>query len=465
MQDRVESAQFEWRLLLLIPAFLLIALHLFTVLSHDITSLVIDHRVVFSLFFCLYFLIGASVASFEQDDPAKFNVTGLPINEHFLLLTDAINLIGFGVALGVSTVFRSVYLETKVGHLADMLNQKLVISSRTVCVLLICIGFVAKAYLFLNVVSQNLEPISGIYHLLALALPFGIFTFVLSEEQLHFKTMCGVVLLVAASSLIGLLLFSKFDCIAPIGALLIAYSLRKNSILVLALTVLFCIWMLGELAGAIQYSRDRLFDVGGADALARFVFFIDGLIAAHTAPEPTIYEPHGSVTTDYFLWGRFSFTEPQIFAVQLYEQGDPSSEWLLWPWVFVPRFLDETKPIMSLAGQILFSKMLPRTGSSVSVGIFVDGYYNGGWLGVFVFSSVAGWILSCTSVIAKVVQYKKSIVLYPLLAVGVYIGFKVDGFWITDYLAPFIALAYALACLMGAWWLLGAISSTAKAKY
>ena len=464
LQNAVESDQFEWRLLLIIPAILLISLCLFSVLSDDIASVVIDHRVVFSLFFCLYFLIGASVASFEQDDPAKFNVTGLPINEQFLWLTDAINLIGFGIALGVSTIFRPVYLEAKIGHLAETLNQKLAISSRTLCALLICIGFVAKVYLFLNVVSQNLETISGIYHYLALALPFGIFVFVLFEEQLYFKTMCGLALLVAGSSLIGVLLFSKFDVRAPAGAFFAAYSVRKKSILTLALTIVGCIGILGELAGAIQYSRDRLLDLGSADALTRFDIFIDGMTAARSAAESSIYAAHGDNTTDYFLWGRFSFTEPQIFAVQLYEQGQPSLDWFLWPWVFVPRFLDEAKPIMSLAGQILFSKMLPRTGSSVSIGIFVDGYYNGGWLGVIIFSGVAGWILSCTSAIAKVVQHKQSVVLYPLLAVGLYIGFKVDGFWITDYLAPFITLAYALTGLMGAWWLLGFISTIGQTK-
>lgn len=460
LHNTVESDQFEWRLLLIIPAILLIASRLFAVLRDDIACVVIDHRVVFSLFFCLYFLIGASVASFEQDDPEKFNVTGLPINEEFLLLTDAINLIGFGVALGVSTIFRPVYLEGKIGHLAETLNQRLVISSRSLCGLLICIGFVAKVYLFLNAVTQNLAPISGVYHYLALALPFGIFVFVLFEKQLHFKIICSLVFLVAVSSLIGVVLFSKFDVMTPVGALFAAYSVRKKSILMLALTILGCIGLLGELAGAIQYSRDRLFDLGGADVLTRFDIFIDGMIAARSAAESS----HGYNTTDYFLWGRFSFTEPQIFAVQQYEQGEPSLDWLLWPWVFVPRFLDEAKPIMSLAGQILFSKMLPRTGSSVSIGIFVDGYYNGGWLGVIVFSSVAGWILSCTSAIAKVVQDKQSVVLYPLLAVGLYIGFKVDGFWITDYLAPFITLAYALTCLMGVWWLFGFISSIGHTK-
>jgi hypothetical protein len=262
----------------------------------------------------------------------------------------------------------------------------------------------------------------------------------------------------------GVMLFSKFDVIVPLGAFLGAYSLRNKSTFWTVLTILGCIYLLGELAGAIQYSRDRLIELGMADFWTRINIFIDGMIAAQSSTVSNIFAVHGENTTDYFLWGRFSFTEPQIAAVQLYEKGYPSADWLLWPWTFVPRFLNEAKPIMSLAGQTLFSQMLPRTGSSVSIGIFVDGYYHGGWLGVFLFSIVAGCILSCTSAIAKAIEYKKCAVLYPLFAVGLYIGFRVDGFFLTDYLAPFIALGYVLAGLMCACWLVGFISSIGKTK-
>ncbi len=461
-QQIVESHQFEWRLLFLIPAFLFIALCLFVIVREDISSALVDHRVVFTLFFCLYFLLGASVATFEQDDPAKFNVTGLPINEQLLLMVDAINLVGFGLALGVSTVFRSRYLVARVAHLADTLNKNLNMPPRTLGGLLICIGSIAKLYLFLNVINQNIEPVSGSYHYFALALPFGIFFYVLFVEQLSLKMASCLVLIAAGSSLIGVILFSKFDAIAPISAFLGAYSLRNKSTLGTVLTIVGCIYLLGELAGAIQYSRHRLIELGTADALTRITIFLDGMIAAHSSAASNVGAAHGDNTTDYFLWGRFSFTEPQIVAIQLYEQGYSSSDWLLWPWTFIPRFLNEAKPVMSLAGQTLFSMMFPRTGSSVSIGIFVDGFYNSGWLGVFVFSILAGWILACTSAVAKVVEYKKCFVLYPLLAVGLYIGFKVDGFWLTDYMAPFIALGYALAGLMGACWLLGFIFSIGK---
>ena len=463
-QQIVESHQFEWRLLFLIPAFILIALCLFVIVRDDISSALVDHRVIFTLFFCLYFLVGASVATFEQDDPAKFNVTGLPINEQLLLMVDAINIVGFGLALGASTVFRSGYLVARVAHVADTINKNLIIPPRALGGLLICIGCIAKLYLFLNVLNQKIEPVSGAYHYLALALPFGIFFYVLCVEQLCFKTISCLALVALASSLIGLVLFSKFDVIVPISAFLAAYSLRNKSTFGAVLTIVGCIYLFGELAGAIQYSRDRLIELGGADASTRINIFFDGMTAVHSAVASKMGAAHGDDTTDYFLWGRFSFTEPQMVATELYEQGYPSSDWLLWLWTFIPRFLNEAKPVMSLAGPALFSMMLPRTGSSVSIGIFVDGFYNGGWLGVFVFSILAGWILACTSAVSKTVEHKKCFVLYPLLAVGLYIGFKVDGFWLTDVMAPFIALVYALVGLMVACWLLGFISSIGKTQ-
>jgi hypothetical protein len=50
------------------------------------------------------------------------------------------------------------------------------------------------------------------------------------------------------------------------------------------------------------------------------------------------------------------------------------------------------------------------------------------------------------------------------LAIGPYIAFKVDGFWLNDYVSPFVALIYALAGLQIIFWFLGVISSFGKTK-
>ncbi len=463
-QQIVESHQFEWRLLFLIPAFILIALCLFVIVREDISSALVDHRVVFTLFFCLYFLLGASVATFEQDDPAKFNVTGLPINEQLVLLIDAINLIGFGIALGVSLVVRPVYLLDFLERLTQTFNRRLGLSPLLFAGSLICIGFIAKFYIFLTVLNESSDPVAGALHYLALALPFGIFLTILTADEIRLKTMCWLAGLVFASSLIGVMLFSKLDIIAPICAVFFAYVLRNKSMFTAVLTIVVCIQLLSELGGPIQFSRDRLLELGGASALVRIEIFVDGLIAANDTFTTRMNGVYGENTTDYFLGARFSFTEPQIAAIQLYEHGYSSSDWLLLPWTFVPRIFNEAKPVMSLAGQTLFNLMINRTGSSVSVGIFVDGFYNGGWVGMFVFSAVSGWILAYTSAVSKVIYFKKCFLLYPVLAIGLYIAFKVDGFWLNDYVSPFVALLYLLVGLRVASWLLDAMSSVGRTK-
>ena len=114
-------------------------------------------------------------------------------------------------------------------------------------------------------------------------------------------------------------------------------------------------------------------------------------------------------------------------------------------WLIVPRVLYPDKPIITGSGPALFERMTGSTGTSVSTGMFIDGYYNAGTVGFFVIAILFGWSLAFYSAIGKGVVRGRGDLMYPLVAFGIYRGLRVDGAVISDLFGGFIIYAVLLA--------------------
>ena len=66
------------------------------------------------------------------------------------------------------------------------------------------------------------------------------------------------------------------------------------------------------------------------------------------------------------------------------------------------------------------------------MGVFVSGYYNGGWIGLSVISLVCGMILRQISYLSRVIVETGSHLLYPFVLFGVYMAFRIDGHFLDD---------------------------------
>lgn len=146
----------------------------------------------------------------------------------------------------------------------------------------------------------------------------------------------------------------------------------------------------------------------------------------------------------YNSWGRFCYLPPQVTAMNYYDEGEGGDELKLIPWIFVPRIVNPNKPIITQSGSNLYTKITGNVGSSTGQGIFSSGYYNGGWLGVFLASALCGWLLAQASAIANAIITRRAVLLLPFALLGVYMAFRIDGDFLADYMGTFIYLLYPL---------------------
>ena len=102
-------------------------------------------------------------------------------------------------------------------------------------------------------------------------------------------------------------------------------------------------------------------------------------------------------------------------AIDFYDKGDGSKLYQKILWFLVPRILNKEKPNLSLSNKELFEKITDLTGSHKSAGIFPDGYYNLGWPGVVISSTIFGFFLLLSSIIIKVIYYQRIYILFFLL--------------------------------------------------
>ena len=116
---------------------------------------------------------------------------------------------------------------------------------------------------------------------------------------------------------------------------------------------------------------------------------------------------------------------------------------LMW-WVAVPRFLAPQKPEITKTGRELYEKITGRTGSADGQGIFASGYYHGGWFGLVLASALCGWIIAQTSAIARAIHLNRALLMLPFSLLGLFIAFRIDGDFVSDYLGAFMFILYPI---------------------
>lgn len=301
------------------------------------------------------------------------------------------------------------------------------------------VGGLARLVVVSNDYSSDAEVISVLWRILDKTLLLFVFVALLYEGKFR-RAIQGVAILVGMSlSLIGLLGLSKQEFALPLLAIIGGIAFRTNSRFILLGGCASVYLVLSVVAEPIQYGRSNL------DTLLVKLSFTDRIKLIengfHTLQDIEINER-------YSIWSRTSYVTAQAAAVNFYDSGNGDDEYLKLPWVFVPRFVYSDKPTIGTESGIeLNYKVYGTRTSSLGVGPFVDGYYNLGWFG-FIFSSVlVGGIVSQTSAIAKLIYERKLILLYPIMFMGLFVSFRIDGTMAGDYLGIFVVISYVLVVL------------------
>lgn len=227
---------------------------------------------------------------------------------------------------------------------------------------------------------------------------------------------------------IGLLMFNKTQMLLPIIAAGLGRYLQTFEIRALLTYAGFAVAVYVLATPVVTYARNVQEFLGGYEGQSFTLTSRAEIISAYVSGS----QMELASAAPQAWWERLNNVPAQVAAVDFYNQGDGGTDYERLPWLIVPRALYADKPIMSDAGYALNEKVNGNHQSTVAVGIFVDGFYNWGYIGLAVYSATYGLMLRFFCEISRVVVRSRSVIMYPLIFMGVYAGMRPDGWWIID---------------------------------
>lgn len=392
-----------------------------------------DHRIIFSLSYILYFIIGSSFFTLGKIEDVQLQLNNYlnmdVINAPTALMIDALNSFGFGLALRVSLFEKPKLLPMVVKKSLPIFNK---VNFLKATVIFIFLGLIMKIYLLNNEFSDDPQIVIGLWNQLSSLSGLGIFLGMLYQGKNEKIIWFAMAMLAMVLAFFGLIQFSKIAFISPLILASIGWAIRKDSVVTLLISAVSIFLLMSFLGGALMYSRIEYPSIHADSIVERFDLVIRGIEAMEES------DPRTETNT----WARLNYLPSQAAGVQLFNDGNGGNDFSKILWMFIPRFINSDKPIMSLSGGELASKIYGSSVSSEGLGIFVDGYYNAGWLGLLCYSFLTGLVISQTSKISEIIVNEKSYFLYPLIFLGMYSVFRIDGFFMTDILGVFLYIIY-----------------------
>ena len=155
----------------------------------------------------------------------------------------------------------------------------------------------------------------------------------------------------------GFIYLDKTMVMAPISFLLISYSIKKNSIKLLAIFLIGLYFFIQVFGSIVTYKRSY-------NSNFKFSEAINSTKSKYT----------------FEIWDRINYMSSQAAALDLYSEGNGGEGMSNIFWLFVPRFLNKDKPDVSSSSSKFSKKFRKHGGTRDSPGVFVEGYYNYGWI-------------------------------------------------------------------------------------
>lgn len=391
-----------------------------------------DHRVMFTAAFTLYFLFGASLLSFGTEDSIGEATRNYSVDAVNALKVDAVNAIGFGLALMASALSAGRWIGKQADRFGQMAAQ---VSPALAISILMAVGALASANVLLFDFAIKSENVAGIWRA---ASQFDLVVILLGSAyrgRRESTLRMAAILITIVESTTGILLFNKSAMLLPIAALIGGLAARYGVRKVLPAGFALLVLIFAAVGGAVGFGRMALNIHAPHSLETRWQTFQDGIAASRA----------GDVSADYSAWGRLCYMGPQSAAHDFYDGGIGGDEFRLIPWLFVPRAIAPEKPIITQVGVDFNKKLTGSEGSATGMGIFSSGYYNAGWLGLVLASLICGWLLSQTSSVAAAILRRNALLLLPFALLGVNIAFRIDGHFVSDFLGSFVFLLYPVA--------------------
>lgn len=146
-------------------------------------------------------------------------------------------------------------------------------------------------------------------------------------------------------------------------------------------------------------------------------------------------------------WVRLCYANAELFVMREYDRGHPGSTIWKAPYVFIPRFLMPDKPIITSGFEFNYIiRGHQRIESSTGAGVFGEGYWHGGWLGVIAVGTFVGVLLAGFHRVSIRIIEEGRFLLLPVVMTGILCGLRIDTWFVPTYIGgPLQALVWALA--------------------
>ena len=390
-----------------------------------------DHLVMFISAFALYFLFGSSLLALGPEQDIVATLSAYPVDAQMALRVDAVNAIGFGIALMTAALSPRGWFQRQADRVARAASR---VSALKVMVVLMALG----AGALLNTLSVDLGlregVVSGTWRTVA---NFSLVAIYLgsSYRGRHQRALLAVAaLIVGTQAFGGLLQFNKTAMLLPLAALTAGLAVRYGASKVLPGGLVLLAGLFFTSAGVVSFGRNTLGANSGTSIADRWAVLREGFSASRSNDDAAAYS----------AWARLCYVPSEGAALDFYDTGMGGDDLRLIPWLFVPRVLAPDKPIITQTSAEFHTKISGNEGSSTGQGVFASGYYNAGWPGVLLASVLCGWLLAQTSAIANAIFLRQALLLLPFALLGVYMAFRIDGHFVGDYLGAFISILYPL---------------------
>ena len=401
-------------------------------LDNGVTSAIVDHKVMLLAAFTLYFTLGASLFVFGSDSSISQAMGRYPISAIDALRVDGFNSIGLAIALATGAALKGEWFLGGARGFARFVSKT---PAHLVLLILLILGMSGYLLLMARDLGLVYMVVPGALGQMAMLLLFCIFLGAAYKGKMSFAIHSFSLLTLFIMVVLGLLTFNKTSIYLPILAFAAGIAIRKGSIRYLLLGVLAVFFSITLLGDMVSYGRENggLKDKTLSERISIVQDYMDS---------PSAFE------SQYSGWSRLNYMSVQAASIDFYDQGDGGNGFSLVPWLFVPRLLNSNKPIITAGASELNYKIYGVYTSSVAMGVFISGYYNGGWLGFFFASIFCGWFLAQTSSLTAMLIEEKAYLLLPLGLLGVYIAFRIDGDLIFDHIGTFVIISFPLVAFI-----------------
>lgn len=391
-----------------------------------------------------YYGFGPLIYSFGDQSVIRLLDAGFPVDNYWLFRTNLLNLVG------ILALLIGLLLPTYFGNLSGVARAIDIgrdIPAKTMLYVSIAVGFSVKYLIAIPRAFGLLgfTPPSTITELQQLTLVSIVISgFLTRSGTVAYRAL--FLLLIVADLSSGLLVNSKLATLQVLIAAMLGRAMATRStrtllqgFAVIALAAILlnpivsdsrAMGITDESSGILQAveTRSQLM----LDAVSRF--WRGESDSVERAPQS--------------WWMRFCYAPTQAFVLHEYDSGRPGDIGDNIFWVFVPRALYSDKPLINpgTAFSYLFDG---NPDNSNAPGAIAEGYWYGGWVGLAIGGLYIGWILMALHSISMRAILSENWFLMPFVLMGIRAGFRVDGWFVMEYVGGIVMYVALLAVALG----------------